>query len=58
MGNNSIENLQNVSKSLSVHLHLSLKLYVKYQDPRFSGSTDILFTVLSLYKLGMSEKEG
>ena len=57
LDNNSTENLQNMFKSLSVHLHLSLKLYAKYEDPSLSGSSDILFTRLSLYKMLMSEKE-
>ena len=29
----------------------------KYQDPSLSGSKDILFTRLFLYKMPMSEKE-
>ena len=32
-GNNSTKNLRNSFKILSVHLHLSLYLYTKYQDP-------------------------
>ena len=40
----------------SVHLHLGLYLYAKYQDPSQSGSSDILFTKLSLYKMLVSEK--
>ena len=43
-GNNSTENLRNRFKSKSVHLHLGLQLYDKYQDSSQSGSSDILFT--------------
>ena len=43
-GNNSTENLRNRFKSWSVHLHLGLLLYAKYQDSSFSSSPDILFT--------------
>ena len=43
-GGNSTENLRNVFISLSVHLHLGLYLYIKYQAPSLSGSSDILFT--------------
>ena len=56
MGINSTENLQNIPKSQCVHLHFIFKLYTKYQDPSSSGSSDILFTRLSLYKRHMSEK--
>ena len=31
-------------------------LYAKYQDPSQSSSSDILFTVLFLYKMPVSEK--
>ena len=55
-GNNSTENLRNKFKSSSVHLHLDLYLYVKYQDPSQICSSDILFTRLFLYKMPMSEK--
>ena len=55
-GNNSTENLQNRFKTLSVHLHLGLFIYAKYQDPSRSCSSDFLFTRLFLYKLPMSEK--
>ena len=57
-GSNSTENLRNVrrtgvtqpkiygigSKLKSVHPHLGLSLYAKYQDPSQSGSSDIFFT--------------
>ena len=33
-----------VVKSESVHLHLSLYQYAKYQDPNQSGTSDVLFT--------------
>ena len=55
-GNNSTENLRNKFKILSVHSHFSLYLYAKYQGPSHSGSSDILFTSLSLYKMPMFEK--
>ena len=48
-GNNSTENLRNRFKSISVHLHLDLYLYAKYQDPCLSGSSDILFTRLFIH---------
>ena len=52
-GSNSTENLRKSFKIQSVHLHLSLYLhvYAKYQDPSQSGSSDILFTRLFLYKM-------
>ena len=53
-GNNSTENLQNRFKSQSLHLHLNLHLYAKYQNPSRSGSSDILFTRLFLYQMPMS----
>ena len=49
-GSNSTENLRNKFKIQSVHLHLGLYLYAKYQDPSQSGSSDILFTRLFLTK--------
>ena len=56
-GSNSTENLRNRFKSLkSVHLHLGLYLYAKYQDPIQSSSSDNLFTRLILYKMPVSEK--
>ena len=54
--NNSTENLRNRFKSKSVHLHFSLYLYAKYQDPSQSGSSDILFIRFFLYKMPMSVK--
>ena len=48
-GNNSTENLRNRFKSLSVHLHLNLYLYAKYQDPSLSNSSDILLTRLFIH---------
>ena len=51
-----MENLQNRFKSYSAHLHLGLYLYAMYQDPSQSGSSDILFTRLVLYKMPISEK--
>ena len=39
----------------SVHLHLGLELYAKYQDPNQSGPSDILFTRFFLYKMHVSE---
>ena len=54
--NNSSENLRNWFKILSVHLHLILFLYAKYQDPSQIGSSAILFTRLFLYKMPMSIK--
>ena len=38
---NSTENLRNKFKIQSVHQHLGLKLYAKYQDPTQSGSSAI-----------------
>ena len=35
-----------------------LTVYVKYQDPIQSSSSDILFTRLFLYKMPVSEKGG
>ena len=55
-GSNSTKNLRNRFKSLSVQLHLRLKLYAKYQDPSQSGSSVILFTRLFLYKMPVSEE--
>ena len=55
-GSNSTKNLRSRFKSQSVHLHLGLKLYAKYQDPSQSGSSVILFTRLFLYKMPVSEK--
>ena len=55
-GINSSEKLLNMFKSESVHLNLGLYLYAKYQDPSESGSSDILFTRLFLYKMPVSEK--
>ena len=55
-GNNSTQNLQNRFKIQSLHLHLGLYLYAKYQDPSQRGSSDILFTSLFLYKMPMFEK--
>ena len=55
-GNKPIENFWNKFKSLSVHLHLGLQLYAKYQNPSQSGSSVILFTRLFLYKMAVSEK--
>ena len=57
-GNNSTENLRNKFKIKSVHPHLSLYFYAKYQDPSHSGSSDILFTSLFLYKMPMFENGG
>ena len=51
-GNNSTENLRNRFNSYSLHLHFNLESYAKYQDPSLSGSSDILFTRLFLYKNG------
>ena len=51
-----MKNLRNRFKIQSVHLHFSLYLYAKYQDPSQSGSSDILFTRLFLYKMPMSKK--
>ena len=48
-GNNSTEHLRNRFKSLSVHLHLGLYLYAKYQDPSLSGFSDILLTRLFIH---------
>ena len=39
-----------------VHLHFGLYLYAKYQNPSQSGSLDILFTRVFLYKMPVSEK--
>ena len=49
---------QNKFKIESIHLHLGLYLYAKYQDPFLSGSSDILFTRLFIYKMPMSDKRG
>ena len=43
-------------QKLTVRLHLGLYLYAKYQNPSQSGSSDILFTRLFLYKMPMSVK--
>ena len=51
-----MENLQIRFKIQSVHLHLSLYLYTKYQVPNQIGFSDILFTRLFLYKKPMFEK--
>ena len=55
-GNNSTKTLQKRFKSKSAHLHLGLYLYAKYQDPSQSSSSDILFTMLFLYKMPVSEE--
>ena len=52
------QNFRNRCKIYSVHLHLGLYLYAKYQDPSQSGSSDILSTRLFLYKMPVSKKEG
>ena len=51
---NSTKNVRNRFKSQSVHLHLGLKLYDKYQDPSQCDSSVILFTRLFLYKMPVS----
>ena len=55
-GNKPTKNFQKRFKSLSVHLHLGLLLYAKYQNPSQTGSSDILFTRLFQYKMPVSEK--
>ena len=69
-GNKPTDNFRNRFKSLSVHLHLGLYLYAKYQDPSQSGlllyakyqnpsqigSSDISFTILFQFKMPVSEK--
>ena len=57
-GSNYTENLRNRFKIQSVHLHLSMYLYAKYQDPCQIGSLDILFTRLFLYKMPYVRKRG
>ena len=49
-GSSSTKNLRNRFRSETVHLHRSLYLYAKYQDPSLSDSSDIRFTRLFLYK--------
>ena len=55
-GSSSTKNLRNRFKSQTVHLHLGLSIYIKYQDPSQSGFSDILFTRLFLHKMPMSKK--
>ena len=55
-GNKPTDNFRNRFKSLSVHLHLGLLLYAKYQNPSQIGFSDILFTMLFQFKMPVSEK--
>ena len=43
-GDNSVMDLENLTKSLSGHLNHRHNLWPKYHDPSSSGFCDILFT--------------
>ena len=49
MGHNSVKYSLHLTKSYPGHLHQVPKLYIRYNDPSSSNSSDILFTKLLYY---------
>ena len=51
-GSNSTINLRKRFKMQSVHLHLGLYLYAKYQNPSQSGSSGLFLYKMPVYEKG------